>query len=153
MRRVAAIVIGVIVLGCVMHAYQRSADADKVWSLEEDYWRYVKANDLDGYRGLWHPDFLGWPFSSPEPARKAQITDWITTHTSRGERVKEYQLERLKVQVTNNLATTTYRIRFAWVDKNGTGQPETTRIIHTWVRDGDNWRIFSGMSAPARDGK
>jgi len=27
-----------------------------VWSLEEDYWRYVKAGDVENYVTLWHDD-------------------------------------------------------------------------------------------------
>jgi ketosteroid isomerase-like protein len=122
--------------------------ADQVWSMEQSYWKYVQANDLDGYRSLWREDFLGWPSVSPEPVRKAHITDWMTAHASKGETLK-YDLERLTVQVTGNLATATYRIRATWVDKNGAGQPASVRIIHTWMRNPDgSWQILSGMSAP-----
>jgi hypothetical protein len=34
-------------------------DEGQVWSLEKAYWEYVKANDLEKYRALWHEDFLG----------------------------------------------------------------------------------------------
>jgi hypothetical protein len=62
----------------------------KVWltmkhkSLEKAYWEYVKANDLEKYRALWHQDFLGWPLISLAPLRKDHITDWITMNTSKG---------------------------------------------------------------------
>jgi len=51
-------------------ASQQSVEADKVWALEKAYWRYVQSDDLTGYRSLWHPSFLGWPYVSPEPPRK-----------------------------------------------------------------------------------
>jgi len=149
MTRIARPALVVVLLASALFAGQRSADEKEVWSLEQAYWRYVQANDLERYRTLWHKDFLGWPLSSPEPARKDQITDWITAHTSKGETLKSYDLEPLAVQVTDNLATTTYRIRLTWLDKTGASRPGSLRIIHTWVRNaGGTWQIISGMSAP-----
>ncbi len=130
-------------------AAQPSSDEQAVWSLEKSYWKYVQANDLELYLALWSPDFLGWPLSYPEPSRKAQITDWITARTTKGETLKSYDLEPLKVQLTDNIATTTYRIRMTWVDKNGIGQPTSLRIIHTMRRNPSGvWQIISGMAAP-----
>ena len=64
---------------------QNSAkDEAQVWELEKAYWEYVKANDLEKYRALWHENFVGWPFVSPAPLRKDHITDWITSNTSNG---------------------------------------------------------------------
>ena len=144
MRRIAAIVV-VVLLATACFAQE----ADKVWSQEQAYWKFVQANDLDGYRSLWHADFVGWPFSSPEPLRKEHITDWITAHTSKGEIYKLDNMERLLVEVNGNYATTTYRVRGAWVDKSGKGNASTVRIIHTWLRNSDGkWHIISGMSAP-----
>jgi len=51
--------------------------------------------------------------------------------------------------VTDKFATSTYRVRLTWADKNGAGQPSTIRIIHTWLHNaGGTWQIISGMSAP-----
>lgn len=151
MSRIArpAIVVVVIALASVLFAAQRSADEKEVWSLEDAYWQYVKANDFEHYRTLWHADFLGWPYSDPEPAGKEQITGWITAHTGKGETLKSYEVERLKARVTGNNVTTTYRAHLVWVDKNGTDRPGGIRIIHTWLRSaGGNWQIISGMGAP-----
>ena len=43
--------------------------------------------------------------------RKEHIADWITAHNSRGESLKSDNFERLPAQVTDNIATTTYRDR------------------------------------------
>lgn len=148
MNRVAAFVTAVVLLSSVSFA-QHAADETKVWSLEHSYWQYVQANDLEHYRTLWNADFIGWPFNSPEPVRKVHITDWIAAHTSKGETFKTEKLEPLMIQVSDNLATTTYRLRGAWFDKSGVGRPTTVRIIHTWQRQPDGtWQIISGMSAP-----
>jgi ketosteroid isomerase-like protein len=149
MNRIARPAIAVVLLASVLFAGQPSADEKEVWSLEDAYWQYVKANDFEHYRTLWHADFLGWPYSDPEPAGKEQITGWITAHTSKGETLKSYEVERLKARVTGNNVTTTYRTHLVWVDKNGTDRPGSIRIIHTWLRSaGGNWQIISGMGAP-----
>jgi ketosteroid isomerase-like protein len=149
MTRIARPALVVVLLASSLFAWQRSAYETQVWSLEQSYWQYVQANDLERYRTLWHPDFLGWPLSNPEPARKDHITDWIAVYTSKGETLKSYDLERLTVQVTENLVTVTYRVHLNWLDKNGVAQPGSLRIIHTWLRDaGGTWQIISGMSAP-----
>ncbi|MGA7400215.1 MAG: nuclear transport factor 2 family protein [Candidatus Sulfotelmatobacter sp.] len=150
MTRSVCVLAITVLLGSALVAADRSPDEEKVWSLEQSYWRFVQGNDLEHYRGLWHPQFLGWPSVSPEPLRKDHITDWIAAHTSKEESLKSYNLERLSAQVTNNITTTTYRVQSVWVDKNGKQQTGTVRIIHTWLRDaGGEWKIISGMSAPA----
>jgi ketosteroid isomerase-like protein len=124
-------------------------EADKVWSQEQAYWNYVQANNLDGYRSLWHEDFVGWPLSSPEPLRKEHITDWITIHTHKGEHFKLDNMERLVVEVSGNYATAVYRVRATWTAPDGQHITTTSRIIHTWLRGPDGkWLILSGMSAP-----
>jgi ketosteroid isomerase-like protein len=127
-----------------------SADEDKVWTLEKAYWHYVQTDDLNNYRLLWHADFLGWPYMSPEPLRTDHITDWITWFKKNGDTLKSYDLEQLSIQVTGDLATTTYRIHARWLNKSGTEKTVVSRIIHTWLRDkAGSWRILSGMSALA----
>jgi ketosteroid isomerase-like protein len=133
-----------------LFAGQPSADerAVAVWSLEDTYWRYVQTKDLEHYRTLWHSDFLGWPLTNPEPVHKEHITDWIAAHTSIGETLKSYDLERLAAQATGNHVTVAYRIRMTWVGKDGADKPSTIRVIHTWLKDpGGRWQIISGMAA------
>jgi len=149
MNRIACAAIGAALLASPLFASQPSADEKEVWSLEDSYWRYVQANDLDRYRTLWHADFLGWPLSSPEPVRKERITDWIAAHTSTGETLKSYELQRLAAQASGDHVTVTYRVRMTWVDKDGVDKPSNVRVIHTWLRDASHkWQIISGMAAP-----
>jgi ketosteroid isomerase-like protein len=128
-----------------------SADSDKLWALEKAYWHYVQTDDLNSYRSLWHANFLGWPYISPEPLGKEHITDWIAAFKKNGDAVNSYDLEQLSVQVTDgNLATTTYRIHVKWLNKSGAERTVVSRIIHTWLRTpAGSWQIISGMSALA----
>jgi ketosteroid isomerase-like protein len=151
MGRIVVLLSIAVLLTPALFANDASADTRKVWSLERAYWQYVKANDLEKYRGLWDPNFLGWPSVSSEPLGKDHITDWITMHTDKGETLQSSDLEPLTARITGNIATTTYRVRLAWAPKNGSATaPSTIRVIHTWIRNGDgSWHIISGMSAPA----
>ena len=149
MARKLCLAVVVMLLAPVLFAQSSSGAEDQVWAREQAYWQYVKAADLDAYRSLWHENFLGWPYTSPEPVRKAQITNWIKVHTDKGDSLKDYTLERLVSQQTGDLVTTTYRISLTWAGKNGTNASDASRVIHTWIRGSDGkWRIISGMSAP-----
>jgi len=134
MNRIACPAIGAVLLAFPLFASQPSADEKEVWSLEDSYWRYVQANDLDRYRTLWHADFLGWPLSSPEPVRKERITDWITAHTSTGETLKSYDLQRLAAQASGDHVTVTYRVHMTWVNKDG--EPHTVVSVDGLFRSG-----------------
>jgi ketosteroid isomerase-like protein len=149
MTRKLCLAVVVMLFAPVLFAQSARTAEDQVWSQEQAYWQYVKTGDLDAYRSLWHENFLGWPYISPEPARKAQITNWIKLHTDQGDSLQDYNLQRLVSQQTGDLVTTTYRISLTWAGKNGTGSSDHSRIIHTWIRGSDGrWRILSGMSAP-----
>ena len=154
MRAIARLAVLVVVLSSALFAAQQPNPEKAVWSQEEAYWQYVKANDMDRYRTLWHSDFLGWPYSDPEPAGKDHITDWIVAHTGKGETLKSYELERLKTRVSNSYAIVTYRVHLTWSDRDGKDHASVLRVIHTWVSDGRTWYIISGMGAPTNaDGK
>jgi Domain of unknown function (DUF4440) len=133
---------------------QTITDEEKVWDLEHEYWRYVQNDDMKSYRLLWHENFVGWPSSSPEPARKNHITDWYDNIVKRGLKMKSWHLEQVAFQLTEPVAVTHYRLRYVWVDKSGKEESKTFRVHHTWLRTSGGWQIIAGMSAPTdKDGK
>lgn len=132
----------------------QTSDRDKVWALEHDYWRFVQAGDMKSYRALWHENFVGWPDSSPQPARKAHVTDWYDNVVKNGQTLQSWELEPMEFQLTTPVAVTHYRMHCVWVDKNGKTEAETFRVHHTWLRVGNGWQIIAGMSAPTdKNGK
>ena len=75
-----------------------STDAERdVWGMEEAYWRYVKAGDVEGYQSLWHEDFVGWTCLAAQPMRKEDVGDWIRQIRD-GEFSVTYNLRREAVQ-------------------------------------------------------
>jgi ketosteroid isomerase-like protein len=130
-------------------AQDSARDEAQVWNLEKAYWEYVKANDLQKYRALWHENFLGWPYVSSGPTGKDHITDWITANTSKGVKLRSYTIEQLAVRVTGDIAINHYRIKANWAaDETANVRTDALRITHTWIRTHDTWQILGGMSAP-----
>ena len=132
-------------------AFAEGSDNEQaqIWNLEKAYWEYVKANDLEKYRALWHENFLGWPFVSPTPVRKDHITNWITSNTSKGITLQSYSMEQLAIQVTGDIAMDYYRIKATWTNSTGAEvKSDRLRITHTWIRTGGTWHIIGGMSSP-----
>ncbi len=132
-------------------AFAQGSDKEQaqIWNLERAYWEYVKANDLEKYRALWHENFLGWPFVSAVPVRKDHITDWITSNTSKDITLQSYSIEQLAIQVTGDIAMDFYRINATWANGAGAeGKTDRLRITHTWTRTHGTWQIIGGMSSP-----
>jgi hypothetical protein len=125
---------------------QTSENEQTLWNLEHEYWRYVQDNNLSAYLGLWHKNFLGWPPVSPAPVRKDHITDWITSQTSKGLVFKSGELKPAAIEITGDIAVAYYWMTYKWLDKDGKGVARTVRVTHTWLRDGQGWRIIGGMS-------
>ncbi len=138
-----------LLLASTAFAQNSAKDEARVWQLEKAYWEYVKANDLEKYRALWHENFLGWPFISSAPVRKDHITDWITANTSKSIKLQSYSIEQLAVQVTGDVALDYYRINATWANGEGAEvRNDRLRITHTWIRTGGTWQIIGGMSSP-----
>jgi ketosteroid isomerase-like protein len=127
---------------------QQTPAEKAVWKLEHSYWKFVQTVDLKSYRTLWHPNFVGWPNSSSAPAHKDHITDWIGVYTSKGLRLKSFELKPAASQATGDIVVTHYWLTSVWSAKDGDQPPSTMRITHTWIKAGDNWQILGGMSAP-----
>jgi len=127
---------------------QASANEQALWKLERAYWGYVEGNDLTAYLSLWHKDFIAWPHTSASPIHKDHITDWITSQTSKGLRFKLGEFKPAAIQTIGNTTVLYYRMTYELLDKDGKGPAYTFRITHTWLKDGKDWRIIGGMSAP-----
>jgi len=144
-----------LVLVTAAFAQSPTNDEAQIWNLEKAYWEYVKASDLEKYRALWHDNFVGWPLISSAPVRKDQVTDWITSNTSKGINLQAHSIEQLAIRVTGDIAINHYRVKLHWANSQGAEvRTDGLRITHTWIRTRDTWQIIGGMSAPVNgDGK
>jgi ketosteroid isomerase-like protein len=155
---VAAIVVSLLaVVPARSHASEPAMTPDAaavkaVWELEEAYWRYVKAGDVENYVTLWHDDFIGWPCGQVHPKRKDSIGDWV--RQVRDNKISlEYVLTREGDASFGDSVVVHYS--FTRVDTYPDGRVEgrgnRSKITHTWKRMGDSWQIIGGMCGNVTD--
>lgn len=120
---------------------------DQVWHLEEQYWSYVKNQDLKSYVTLWDDQFIGYP-SNNNIAGKDHITDWITDMFKDKNRKFNYELTRRVENVFGNIVIVLYDVTQTWTNEKGEVQEKTTyKITHTWKKTENGWLIIGGMGA------
>ena len=143
------LVVGVVLLIGIhwpIPASAQSPSVSEVWALEDDYWRFVKAGDVESYRTLWHEKFIGWPCDRDKPLRKSSIGDWV----------REIRDKKIKVTSVHTRegaedfgAIVVVHYRFTRVDTYPDGRVEgrgrESKITHTWMRVGNTWQIVGGM--------
>lgn len=127
-----------------------SADEQEVWSLEVNYWEYVKQNDVTSYRALWDERFVGWPRFSRSPMDKKRIHEWFAPYHEDPARKFDYELQMESVRsYGSDLVVAHYLAQGRFIStETGEELPGAfaSRIMHTWQRSGDSWLIITGMS-------
>jgi lactoylglutathione lyase len=120
---------------------------DEVWQLEENYWKYVKDEDLKSYIGLWDEKFIGYP-SNNIIAGKNHITDWMVDMYKDKNRKFSYELKRKVENVFNDIVIVLYDVTYSWTnEKNEVVEKNTYKITHTWEKTDKGWTIIGGMGA------
>jgi hypothetical protein len=119
---------------------------DEVWAMEESYWRYVKAADVEKYLTLWNKDFRGWPCGDLHPATKATIGDWVREIHDRKIRFTS-GLVREGATSAGGVVVVYYRTPMVYLFPDGhtesVGKP--VKITHTWMKIDGTWQIIGGM--------
>ena len=142
-------VLAAVCLAFPLAAREWTVDEKAVWHLEENYWRFVSAGDVDSYVKLWHDDFVGWPCFEWNPARKGDIGKWV--RDIRDNRWKlSYQLKPLEIQAFgDDIVVVHYAAEYVYDYGDGTrsGVGLWRKFTHTWMRTGENWQILGGMCA------
>lgn len=123
-----------------------------VWRLEADYWRFVKAGDVDGYVALWHDRFIGWPCGQDHPKRKATIGDWVREVREKHIRVAS-ELTREGAEDFGDVVVVHYRATRVdtFPDGHVEGAGVVSKITHTWMKAGQSWQIIGGMCGTMPD--
>ncbi len=132
---------------------QESPQEQAIWKLEHSYWEYVKAFDLTSYRALWDENFMGWPSWSPQPVAKSGISAWIDDYKKKGMHLDSYSVKPAGSRMHGDAVVAYYLVTTKWVDKDGKGQATSSRITHTWMKSGKDWKIVGGMSSMADNPK
>ena len=125
-----------------------TAEQKAVWQLEEAYWRYVKAGDVDNYVKLWHENFVGWPCHSKIPSDKSGIGSWVRDIRDNGWTLS-YRLEPLAFRTFDDVVVVHYAAEYVYSYGDGTssGRGLWRKFMHAWKKAGNGWQIITGMCA------
>jgi hypothetical protein len=149
-KSLRTLLLGLLLWPVLAATAEMTPEEAAVWQLEEAYWQFVKAADLDSYRTLWDERFVGWPGFAEHPLGKMDIASWIPPLHADPQRQYDYRLQREAVRAFGDSVVAHYLIWDIWRDADsGTVVEESApdRITHTWQRRGDSWQIITGMSA------
>jgi ketosteroid isomerase-like protein len=149
----SAIILACILLFC-SQGYSTTTDTDKgrntveeeeIWTLEEAYFTRLYKADYEGVLAIVHSQFLGWPGAAPQPLDKEESARFMkklaptpTPCTCR--------IERAGIRLLGDVALTQYTLHVNCGDTAGAPQIPSSRITHTWVKEGSQWKLLGGMS-------
>jgi len=125
---------------------KKNPRVEAVWKMEELYWRYVKAGDVDNYRTLWDDGFRGWPCKFQDTATKAQIGDWV--RDIRDQKAKlTYALTYEGAADFGDIIVVYYKtpMVYEYPDGRTVDRDLVFKFTHTWRRTGNTWHIIGGM--------
>jgi ketosteroid isomerase-like protein len=116
----------------------------ELWALEEAYISSFKAANHEAILAVYHDNFLGWPEENSAPAGKEGAELYLKTNYPEPA-TWNYKIEKMGIKVTGNVALTHYLVHF-YEGEGDSQQTVTSRITHTWIREGGTWKILGGMS-------
>ncbi|HOW54028.1 MAG TPA: nuclear transport factor 2 family protein [Syntrophorhabdaceae bacterium] len=123
----------------------RPAMEEKIWKLEEAYFTNLYNADHDGTLALVHSQFLGWPDMAAKPLDWQGSADFMKKAFSKPSPCT-LTFEREGISVVDNAALTQYIIHASCSDTTGTVKRQSSRITHTWIKEGRDWKLLGGMS-------
>jgi ketosteroid isomerase-like protein len=144
------LLISLLAISCPAWTAEPTEAERTVWQLEEDYWRYVQAGDVESYVRLWHDDFIGWPCHSEAPSDKSGIGSWV--REIRDNRWKfSYIMLPKAARTIGDVVVVHYAAEYVYEygDGSRSGAGLWRKFTHTWLRTGDRWQIITGMCAAA----
>lgn len=146
-------IISVIVLFSYSQVYLAAADEDnrrgtaeeEIWALEEAYFINLYKADYEGVLDIVHSQFLGWPGASvPKPIDKEESAHFMKQLIPKPTSCT-IKIERAGIRLLGKVALTQYTIHANCSDTAGMTKKQSSRISHTWVKEGASWKLLGGM--------
>jgi hypothetical protein len=146
------IILAFILFPC-LQAYSTTADKDNrrstveedIWALEEAYFTNLYKANYEGVLDLVHSQFLGWPGAVPQPITKEESARFMKQLVPKTTSCT-IKIERAGIRVLRDVALTQYTIHVNCSDTADAKKTQTSRISHTWVKEGARWKLLGGMS-------
>ena len=118
---------------------------EEIWALEEAYFKNLYKADYEALLAIVHSQFLGWPGSVAQPIDKEGSARFMKQLAPRPTSCN-FRIERGGIRVLGEVALTQYIIHVDCSDTAAVAKTQSTRITHTWVKEGDCWKLLGGMS-------
>ena len=147
-----AIILALILFPC-SHVYSSASDTDnrrgtvaeEIWALEEAYFANLYKANYEKVLAIVHSQFLGWPGALPQPIDREEsarfMKQLVPSPTS-----CTFKIERAGIRLLGDVALTQYIIHVNMSDTTGAAKTQSSRITHTWVKEGASWKLLGGMS-------
>jgi ketosteroid isomerase-like protein len=116
-----------------------------IWNQEEEYFTSLYRADYDGVLDLVHDQFLGWPGGLPQPVGRKESAGFMKQLIPRPTSCTIW-IERAGIRVLGTVALTQYTLHVSCSDTAGAPKIPPSRITHTWVKEGEGWKLLGGMS-------
>jgi hypothetical protein len=129
-----------------LYAQDKEKVEEKIWSLEEEYISYFKEANHSAILSFYHSQFLGWPDSELCPADKQRAARYLVEKYPEPIQVV-FEIRKEGIRILNNIAITHYLLNSSWFNDEGVRQTSESRMTHTWIKEGSEWKILGGMSS------
>ena len=150
--RLWTIILALILLS-YPQAYSATADTDHrsstleetIWALEEAYFTNLYKANYEGVLALVHRQFLGWPGGLPQPIDGEESARFMKQLIPKPTSCT-LKIERAGIRLIGEVALTQYILHVHCSDAAGVTKTQSSRITHTWVKEGARWKLLGGMS-------
>lgn len=147
------IVIVVSILLFFSQTHSSAADADntrdtvkeEIWALEEAYFANLYKADYQGMLAIVHSQFLGWPAAMAQPIDKDESAHFMKQIVPKPTSCT-FKIDRSGIRLLGEVALTQYVINVNCIDIAGIKKTQSSRITHTWIKEGPRWKLLGGMS-------
>jgi hypothetical protein len=141
------------ILFSYLQAYSATADTDnrtdtmeeEIWALEEAYFANLYKANYEGVLAIVHSQFLGWPGAVPQPIDREESARFMKQLVPKTTSYL-FKIKRAGIRLLGEVALTQYFIHIYCSDTDGVGDTQSSRITHTWVKEGARWKLLGGMS-------
>ena len=151
--RLWTIVLASILSFSYSQAYSATADTnnrrdtveEEIWALEEAYFANLYNAKYEAVLAIVHSQFLGWPAAVPQPIDKKESARFMRQLVPKPTSCT-FKINRAGIRMRGEVALTHYIIHVKCSDAAGVTKTQSSRITHTWVKDGARWKLLGGMS-------
>ena len=123
----------------------------EIWELERTYHRQIQVEDFAGVAEFWHEEGVAWPSYAAEPLDLSAGREALSALLE-SVQILSFEVHPMAIHIIGDLALVHYLLTWEIKDADESKSTSSSRITHTWFREGGSWRIIGGMSSSVDDG-